>query len=60
MTLKPKEYKMNTKPLIKLACRKVFGDASGLVDMLAAHCPTTREGAATKVNRAYSGHSRGR
>ena len=55
VTLKPKEYKMNTKPLIKLACRKVFGDASGLVDMLAAHCPTTREGAATKVNRAYSG-----
>ena len=46
MTLKPKEYKMNTKPLIKLACRKVFGDASGLVDMLAAHCPTTREGGA--------------
>ena len=35
---------MNTKPLIKLACRKVFGDASGLVDMLAAHCPTTRGG----------------
>ena len=26
---------MNTKPLIKLACTKIFGDASGLVDMQA-------------------------
>jgi len=31
---------MNTKPLIKLACQKVFGDASGLIDMLATHFPT--------------------
>ena len=31
---------MNTKPLIKLACTKIFGDASGLVDMLCAHVPT--------------------
>ena len=55
VTLKPKEYKMNTKPLIKLACSKIFGDAAGLVDMLAAHCPTSREGAAAKVSRTYTG-----
>ena len=55
VALKPKAFEMNAKPLLKLACRKVFGDASGLVDMLAAHCPTTREGARAKVERAYAG-----
>ena len=29
VALKPKEFEMNTKPLLKLACRKIFGDASG-------------------------------
>ena len=55
VTLKPKEYKMNTKPLIKLACTKIFGDASGLVDMLCAHVPTARGGAPAKVENAYAG-----
>jgi len=55
VTLKPKEYKMNTKPLIKLACTKIFGDASGLVDMLCAHVPTARGGASAKVENAYAG-----
>jgi len=53
--LKPKDYKMNTKPLIKLACKKVFGDASGLVDMLAKHLPTAKEGAPGKISRTYTG-----
>ena len=57
VTLKPKEYKMNTKPLIKLACTKIFGDASGLVDMLCAHVPTARGGAPAKVENAYAGPS---
>ena len=55
VTLKASDYKMNTKPLIKLACRSVFGDASGLVDMLASHCPTARRGAENKVLHAYGG-----
>jgi len=55
VTLKPKEYRMNTKPLIKLACTKIFGDASGLVDMLCAHVPTARGGAPAKVENAYAG-----
>ena len=55
VTLRPKDFKMNTKPLIKLACTKIFGEATGLVDMLAAHVPTAREGAATKVAHAYTG-----
>jgi 116 kDa U5 small nuclear ribonucleoprotein component len=55
VTLKASDYNMNTKPLIKLACRSVFGDASGLVDMLASHCPTARRGAENKVLHAYGG-----
>ena len=55
VTLKSKEYRMNTKPLIKLACTKIFGDASGLVDMLCAHVPTARGGAPAKVENAYAG-----
>mmetsp|Transcript_28077 Transcript_28077/g.70533 ORF Transcript_28077/g.70533 Transcript_28077/m.70533 type:complete len:994 (-) Transcript_28077:1097-4078(-) len=55
VTLKPKDYRMNTKPLIKLACKRVFGDASGLVDMMATHLPTAKEGAPGKVSRTYSG-----
>ena len=55
VALKPKEYKMNVKPLVRLACRKIFGDAAGLVDALKAHCPTAREGAPAKVAAAYAG-----
>ena len=46
---------MNTKPLIKLACTKIFGAATGLVDMLVANIPTAREGAPEKVLRTYTG-----
>jgi U5 small nuclear ribonucleoprotein component len=53
--LKPKETKANTKPLLKMTCQKIFGAASGLADMLAAHIPTAEEGAAMKIERAYSG-----
>ena len=52
---KPKETKMNTKPLLKLTFQKIFGDVSGLADMLAEHIPTAEEGNAIKVDRAYSG-----
>lgn len=55
VSLKPKEYKMDVKPLLRLACRKIFGDAVGLVDMLKVHCPTTREAAPSKVEHTYSG-----
>jgi U5 small nuclear ribonucleoprotein component len=55
--LKPKAYKMNVKPLIRLACREIFGDAVGLADMLRTFCPTAREGAGPKVEACYSGPS---
>jgi len=53
--LKPKESKMNTKPLLKVTCQKIFGATCGLADMLAEHIPTAEEGNAVKVDRAYSG-----
>lgn len=60
--LKPKEAKSNTKPLLKMSCQKIFGDATGLVDMLIRYIPTATEGAATKVERTYCGqvHSGGK
>jgi len=60
--LKPKEAKSNTKPLLKMTCQKIFGDATGLVDMLIRYIPTATEGAANKVERTYCGqvHSGGK
>ena len=34
VALKPKDYKTNDKPLVRLARRKIFGVAAGLVDAL--------------------------
>ena len=53
--LKPREMKANTKPLLKMTCQKIFGNTSGLVDMLATHIPSAEDAAATKIERAYSG-----
>ena len=46
---------MDTKPLLKEACGKVFGSASGMVDMLVDHVPSSRRAAAKKVQQDYTG-----
>ena len=53
--LKPSAYKQDVKPLLKTACSRIFGSASGLVDMLVAHTPSSRDAAASKVARCYTG-----
>ena len=50
--LKPSELRKDVKPLLKTACSAIFGSATGLVDMLVQHVPSSRAGAVTKV-RAY-------
>ncbi|KAG7610347.1 P-loop containing nucleoside triphosphate hydrolase [Arabidopsis suecica] len=48
-------YKLNVRPLLRLACSSVFGSASGFTDMLVKHIPSPREAAAKKVEHSYTG-----
>ena len=47
--LKPSELRKDVKPLLKTACSAIFGSATGLVDMLTQHVPSSRAGVVTKV-----------
>eukprot|EP00873_Tetraselmis_striata_P045198 jgi/Tetstr1/465462/TSEL_010146.t1 len=53
--LKPSTYSKDVKPLLAEACSAVFGSATGLVDMMAAHFPSSRDGNASKVAQYYTG-----
>jgi len=54
-SLRPSQLHQSSKPLIADAFRAVFGEATGLVDMLVEHVPSAREGAASKVRMDYTG-----
>lgn len=41
--------------LLPQVCSKVFGSASGLVDMLVQHVPSSKDATAAKVARLYTG-----
>ena len=47
--LKSISYGADVRVLLKEACAQVFGTATGLVDMLVAHSPSSKAGSATKV-----------
>ncbi|KAJ3482949.1 hypothetical protein NLI96_g6640 [Meripilus lineatus] len=53
--LKSIMYKMDVRPLLKAVLDQFFGPSVGLVDMIAEHIPSPIEGAATKVERTYTG-----
>jgi len=53
--LRPSVYGLDVRPLLKAVCREVFGDATGLADMLVRHVPAAREGTRDKAERFYSG-----
>ncbi|CAD5332649.1 unnamed protein product [Arabidopsis thaliana] len=55
VTLSNSAYKLNVRPLLRLACSSVFGSASGFTDMLVKHIPSPREAAAKKVEHSYTG-----
>ncbi|KAI5780656.1 P-loop containing nucleoside triphosphate hydrolase protein [Peziza echinospora] len=55
ITLKPSQYKMDARVLLKLVCEKFFGTATGFVDMVLNHVPSPLEGAKAKVESTYTG-----
>ncbi|KAK9098455.1 hypothetical protein Syun_025500 [Stephania yunnanensis] len=48
-------YKLNVRPLLRLACSSVFGSATGYTDMLVQHIPSAKEAASRKVEHIYTG-----
>ena len=53
--LNKKEYKLNTKQLLRIVLQKVFGDTSCIVDAVSRYVPTARVGNALKIKRNYVG-----
>lgn len=41
--LKASSYSQDVKPLLKEVCSKVFGNATGIVDMLVKHVPSSKQ-----------------
>lgn len=50
--LKPSTFGKDVKPFLKDACSRIFGSATGLVDMIIAHVPSSKAGNANKVRIA--------
>lgn len=55
VTLSNAAYKLNVRPLLRLACSSVFGSATGFTDMLVQHIPSAKDAAAKKVEHIYTG-----
>ncbi|XP_058759640.1 110 kDa U5 small nuclear ribonucleoprotein component CLO [Vicia villosa] len=55
VTLSNAAYRLNVRPLLRLACSSVFGSASGFTDMLVQHIPSPRDAAVRKVDHIYTG-----
>jgi U5 small nuclear ribonucleoprotein component len=55
VTLSNASYKLNVRPLLRLACSSVFGSATGFTDMLVHHIPSAQEAASRKVEHIYTG-----
>lgn len=55
ISLKPSQYKMDAKVLLKLACEQFFGPSTGFVDMVVQHIPSPVEAAQRNLERYYTG-----
>ncbi|KAK9470257.1 P-loop containing nucleoside triphosphate hydrolase protein [Dipodascopsis tothii] len=53
--LKPADYKLNSRPLLKIVSEKFFGSSVGLVDMIVAHVPSPVDAAADRIGSIYTG-----
>eukprot|EP00057_Strongylocentrotus_purpuratus_P033974 XP_793465.4 PREDICTED: 116 kDa U5 small nuclear ribonucleoprotein component [Strongylocentrotus purpuratus] len=53
--LTKEEMKLNIRPLLKLICRKFFGDFTGFVEMCVNHIPSPADNAKNKVDHCYTG-----
>ncbi|KAK6118104.1 hypothetical protein DH2020_048153 [Rehmannia glutinosa] len=55
VTLSNAAYRLNVRPLLRLACSSVFGSATGFTDMLVQHIPSAKDAAPRKVEHIYTG-----
>ncbi|KAI4335619.1 hypothetical protein L6164_014251 [Bauhinia variegata] len=55
VTLSNAAYRLNVRPLLRLACSSVFGHASGFTDMLVQHIPSPKDAAIKKIDHIYTG-----
>ncbi|GFQ02674.1 116 kDa U5 small nuclear ribonucleoprotein component [Phtheirospermum japonicum] len=55
VTLSNASYRLNVRPLLRLACSSVFGSATGFTDMLVQHIPSAKDAAPRKVQHIYTG-----
>ena len=49
VALKPSAFRKDIKPFLKDACCAIFGTATGLVDLLVQHVPSSHAGQEAKV-----------
>eukprot|EP00922_Rhytidocystis_sp_ex-Travisia-forbesii_P033413 GHVS01049656.1.p1 GENE.GHVS01049656.1~~GHVS01049656.1.p1 ORF type:complete len:1006 (+),score=141.40 GHVS01049656.1:85-3102(+) len=57
--LKPDDYRLDTKALLKKVCGIFFGGTSAFVDMVVAHTPDPMQNAVQKVRQVYTGDQAG-
>jgi U5 small nuclear ribonucleoprotein component len=55
ITLKPSQYKMDARILLKLVCQQFFGPSSSFIDMVVQHIPSPVESAEKKLQQYYTG-----
>ncbi|KAL3618580.1 hypothetical protein CASFOL_037662 [Castilleja foliolosa] len=55
VTLSNASYRLNVRPLLRLACSSVFGSATGFTDMLVQHIPSAKDAAPRKAQHIYTG-----
>jgi len=55
--LSKEEQKLNIRPLLRLVCRRFFGDFTGFVDMCVEHISSPLDHAKRKVEHIYTGPS---
>ncbi|XP_062989026.1 116 kDa U5 small nuclear ribonucleoprotein component [Elgaria multicarinata webbii] len=53
--LTKEELKLNIRPLLRLVCKKFFGEFTGFVDMCVQHIPSPKAGAKIKIEHTYTG-----
>ncbi|KAJ8313489.1 hypothetical protein KUTeg_008050 [Tegillarca granosa] len=55
ISLTKEERKMNIRPLMRIICRRFFGDFTGFVDMCVDHIKSPASNAQTKIDHVYTG-----
>lgn len=53
--LKPKQYSLDVKPVLRLVMDQFFGPPTGFVDMVSQHIKSPTENAVQKVEHIYTG-----